>query len=698
MPSSRKKSRSNDNAAPRRRTPAKSANGGLRRLNPFRIRAFRRVAILGTLWGMLIVALVVGYYAIGLPDPREAVALKRKPQITILAYDGSVVARYGDMYGTTVTVDKLPKYVPEAVIATEDSRFYHHFGIDPIGLMRATWVNWRAGALVQGGSTITQQLAKNLFLTPERTMGRKIQEALLALWIEHLYSKDQILNGYLNRVYFGAGAYGIDAASQTYFGKPATELTLPEAATLAGCLKAPSHYNPTASGNASLGRSRVVLQRMEEVGYITEDQLKTLDETPPLPPRKPGNSQAGYHYFADWIVDKLGTYIDRGDDDIVVSTTLDPMLERQAEHHLEDVLESKQATAAKASQGAVVTLAHDGAIRALIGGRDYDQSQFNRATQAMRQPGSSFKPIYYLAALQNGMTPDSTVEDAPITIGDWSPENFEPEYRGAITLREALAYSINTAAVRVLQSVGINSARAMARKLGITDPLGKDYSLALGTSEVTLLEMAGVYASFADDGKVVKPYAITEIKDRDGHVLYQRHDEPQATAAMPWHVAELVSMLGSVIEYGTGRGAKLDRPAAGKTGTSQDYRDAWFFGFTGDYTTGVWVGNDDDSSMKRITGGSLPVQVWRGVMSDAERGKPASGLFASTQHSAAGVVVGSDDRQHRRHGAIGSARLDRTASPRRGRQGWKRFDGGRLFPADQRAGAVSLIVILSLSH
>ena len=608
--------------APRKRSPGR---GGVSRFNPFRHRGFRRVAILTTLWGALLVAVVIGYYAIGLPDPREAVALKRKPAMTILAADGSVVARYGEMYGTTVTVAQLPKYVPEAVLATEDSRFYHHFGIDPIGLVRAAYVNWRAGAVVQGGSTITQQLAKNLFLTPERTFGRKVQEALLALWIEHDYTKDQILTGYLNRVYFGEGAYGIDAASETYFGKPATELTLREAAILAGCLKAPSHYNP-ASGSASLARERVVLKRMADVGYITDDQLQALDNEPPAPPRKPGNTEDGYHYFADVIAERVGNFVEQGDKDLVVQTTLDPALERDAEHHLEETLESKQALAAHASQGAVVTLAHDGAIVALIGGRDYDQSQFNRATQALRQPGSSFKPIYYLVALENGMHPDSMVEDAPITIGDWSPENFEPGFRGEITLRDALAHSINTAAVRVLQGVGVNPARAMARKLGITEKLGKDYSLALGTSEVTLLEMAGVYASFADDGKVVTPYAITSIKDRDGHVLYQRRAEPQASAAMPWYVGELVSMLESVIEYGTGKGAKLDRPAAGKTGTSQDYRDAWFFGFTGDYTTGVWIGNDDDSSMKRITGGSLPVQVWRGVMGDAERGKPVSGL------------------------------------------------------------------------
>ena len=591
-------------------------------------RTIARYVLVVCIWGTLIGGLVIAYFAATLPDPRQAVALKRRPAITMLAADGSVFAHYGDLYGSTVTVAQLPAYVPEAVIATEDQRFYHHFGIDPIGIMRAMFVNWRAGHLVQGGSTITQQLAKNLFLSPERTASRKIQEVMLALWIEHLYTKDQILTGYLNRVYFGSGAYGIDAAARTYFGKPATELNLTEAAILAGCLKAPSHYSPMANGNASLERARIVLGRMEDAGYITKAQLAALDNTPPPPPKKPGTGES-YRYFADWLADQLGHFTDHTDEDLVVNTTFDPAIQREAEVQLDQVLDGNQAVAAKASQGAVVTLAHDGAIRAMVGGRDYSQSQFNRAVQAERQPGSSFKPIYYLAALESGMTPETTVEDAPITVGGWSPENFEPEFRGAIPLREALAYSINTAAVRVLQFVGIERARGMARRLGITDPLGHDYSLALGTSEVNLLEMAGVYASFAHDGQEIRPYAITEIKDRQGHSLY-KHTEPKPLqAAMPWHVGQLVSMLESVIEYGTGKGAKLDRPAAGKTGTSQDYRDAWFFGFTGDYTTGVWIGNDDDSPMKKITGGSLPVQVWRGVMSQAERSLPAKPLSGS---------------------------------------------------------------------
>jgi penicillin-binding protein 1A len=588
-------------------------------------RTVLRYTLVAGIWALLLGGLVIAYFAASLPDPRLAVALKRRPAVTFLASDGSTFARYGDLYGTTVTVAQLPAYVPEAVIATEDQRFYHHFGIDPIGIMRAIFVNWRAGHLVQGGSTITQQLAKNLFLSPERTMTRKIQEVMLALWIEHDYSKDQILTGYLNRVYFGSGAYGIDAAAHTYFNKPATELTLQEAAVLAGCLKAPSHYSPAANGNASLERAKIVLMRMEDAGYITKQQLAALENTPPLPPKKPGTGES-YRYFADWLADNLGHYTDHLDEDLVVATTFDPKIERDAESQLDQVLDGQQAVAAHASQGAVVTLAHDGAIKAMVGGRDYSQSQFNRAVQAERQPGSSFKPIYYLAALENGYTPETMVDDAPISIGNYAPENFEPEFRGPIPLREALAYSINTAALRVLQFVGIERARAMARRLGITDNLGHDYSLALGTSEVNLLEMAGVYATFAHDGQRVEPYAITEIKDRDGHVLY-RHTEPKPVqAAMPWHVAQLNSMLAEVIEYGTGKGARLDRPAAGKTGTSQDFRDAWFLGFTGDYTTGVWVGNDDDSSMKKITGGSLPVQVWRGVMTEAERGLPPKAL------------------------------------------------------------------------
>jgi penicillin-binding protein 1A len=584
-----------------------------------------RIVLVGCVWVGLIGCLALVGLALTLPDPRDAVALKRKPALTILAADGSTIAHYGDFYGTTVTVAQLPPYVPEAVIATEDTRFYHHFGIDPIGMMRAAWVNWRAGALVQGGSTITQQLAKNLFLTPDRTLKRKVQEIMLALWIEQLYSKDQILTGYLDRVYFGAGAYGIDAAAHTYFGKPATELTLGEAAILAGCLKAPSRYSPTSGADASVGRQQVVLHRMLDEGYITQAQMDAFDNTPPVPPRKPGTGQS-YRYFTDWIADQVGSYVDRGERDLTIQTTFDPKLERDAEHHLEDVLESKPALAAHASQGAVVTLAHDGAILAMVGGREYGQSQFNRAVQALRQPGSSFKPLYYLAALQEGYHPDTIVEDAPITIGDWSPENFEPEYRGPIPLRDALAYSINTAAVRVLEFVGLTRAIDMAHRLGITETLDRDYSLALGTSDVTLLEMAGVYATFAHDGEVVHPYAITTITDREGHVLYQRQPPKPTVAAMPWTIAELDSMLEAVIEYGTGKGAKLDRPCAGKTGTSQDFRDAWFMGFTGDYTTGVWIGNDDNSPMKKITGGSLPVEVWRAVMTDAEQGHPVKGL------------------------------------------------------------------------
>ena len=498
-------------------------------------------------------------------------------------------------------------------------------------------------------------MAKNLFLTPDRTFKRKLQEIMLAIWIEHLYSKDQILTGYLDRVYFGAGAYGIDAAAHTYFGKPASELSLGEAAILAGCLKAPSRYSPTSGADVTVGRQQVVLHRMLAAGYITQAQLDAFDSMPPIPPRKPGTGES-YRYFTDWIADQVGTYVDRGERDLTIQTTFDPKLERDAEHHLDDVLESKQAQTAHASQGAVVTLAHDGAILAMVGGRSYGQSQFNRAVQALRQPGSSFKPLYYLAALQEGYHPDTIVEDAPITIGDWSPENFEPEFRGPIPLRDALAYSINTAAVRVLQFVGISKAIDMAHRLGIAEKLDHDYSLALGTSDVTLLEMAGVYATFAHDGEVVHPYAIVSVTDREGHVLYQ-HQAPHVTvAAMPWTVAELNTMLEAVIDYGTGRGARLDRPCAGKTGTSQDFRDAWFMGFTGDYTTGVWIGNDDDSAMRKITGGSLPVQVWRAVMTDAERGQPVKSLSSLPSEPPPGAPTGNS-------GDIEGLSLSEAASP-----------------------------------
>lgn len=581
--------------------------------------------VVACIWAFIAVGLYVGYCAIDLPDIHQVTQPPRRPSVTLEAQDGTVFARYGDMVGEHVTLADVPAYVPQAIIAIEDRRFYHHFGIDVWGILRAASRDVVAGHMAQGGSTLTQQLAKNLFLSPERKLKRKVQEMLLALWLEHTYTKDQILTAYLNRVYLGSGAYGIDAAAHTYFNKSARDLNIREAATIAGLLRAPSRYSPMHDPAQSSARAKVVLQAMVEEGYITDAQRRMAIASVPAPAHKPGSGGDG-HYFADWVYDQLGPMIADTEQDMVVKTTLDLSLQRMAERHVDDML-AKQGAARNVSQAALITVAPDGAVRALLGGRDYHESQFNRATQAMRQPGSSFKPFVYLAAIEQGLSPDEVIPDEPITIGDYSPENYEGKYLGPITARQALAESINTVAVRVLERAGVSKVIETARDLGISSPLEHDAALALGASEVTPLELTTAYAALAAGGKAVAPYAIEEIDSRDKQVLY-RHSAatpPQAVDATA--VATLTDMMQEVVRSGTGKAAALGgRPVAGKTGTTSDYRDAWFAGFTADYTTVVWVGNDDNTPMKRVTGGSLPAQLWHDYMMDAERDVPERGL------------------------------------------------------------------------
>jgi penicillin-binding protein 1A len=575
------------------------------------------------IWGSVALGFLVVWYAYDLPDIHQIVQWQRRPSITMNDDQGNVFARYGDLYGDHVTLDDVPKYLPEAIIAIEDRRFYHHFGIDPWGLLRAAFRDVAARHVVQGGSTITQQLAKNLFLTPERTMRRKIQEMILALWLEHTYSKDQILTAYMNRVYLGDGTYGVDAAARTYFGRSARDIDLREAAILAGLLRAPSRFAPSHDPAQALERAHTVLDAMVDAGYITKKQETIAIANAPMPEHKPGAGGDG-RYFADWVADQIGPLVENTPQDLIVETTLDLRLQRAAERQLDAVL-AKQDNR-DVSQGALVTLAPDGAVRTLVGGRDYHASQFNRAVQAMRQPGSSFKPIVYLAALEEGMRPDDMILDAPITIGDYSPENFDGKYRGLIPAREALAESVNTCAVRVLQRAGIENVITAARALGISSPLEHDAALALGASDVTPLELTTAYAALAAGGRAIVPYAIKEIRSRDGEVLYRRNEADAPRTVDAEAVAMLTDMMQDVVRYGTGKRAALDRPVAGKTGTSSDYRDAWFLGFTGDYTTGVWLGNDDNHPMKKITGGSLPAQLWHDYMTEAESGLPTRNL------------------------------------------------------------------------
>jgi penicillin-binding protein 1A len=587
--------------------------------------SFARFCILAGIWGFVAVILYVGTCAIDLPDVHQVTQAPLRPSVELEAADGTVFARFGDLVGDQVTLAELPDYVPEAIIAIEDRRFYKHFGIDIWGILRALTRNVAAGHTVQGGSTLTQQLAKNLFLTPERAIKRKVQEMLLALWLEHTYTKDQILTAYLNRVYLGSGAYGIDAAARTYFGKPARDLTLQESALIAGLLRAPSRYSPMHDPAQAMERAKVVLQAMVEEGFITEAKRHAaITSAPKVEIKQTGGDNE--RYFADWVYDQLGPLIQDTQQDMIVKTTLDLNLERLAVRDIEDML-SQQSAPRKISEAALITMAPDGAVRALTGGRDYRKSQFNRATQAMRQPGSSFKPIVYLAAIEQGLMPDDIIPDEPLTIGDYSPTDFENKYLGPITVRQALAESINTVAVRVLQRAGIGKVIETANDLGISSPLEHDAALALGASEVTPMELATVYASLAAGGRAISPYAIKEIDTRAGQVLF-RHDDvtpPQVVDASA--VTTLTRMMEDVVKWGTGKAAALGtRPVAGKTGTTSDFRDAWFAGFTGDYTTVVWMGNDDNSPTLKVTGGSLPAALWHNYMTDAEENLPEASL------------------------------------------------------------------------
>jgi penicillin-binding protein 1A len=580
------------------------------------------------IWTAVAVAAVLVWYALRLP-PIDAIAnFERRPSITFLAANGEVISTTGDLHGGAVESSDMPRHLIEALLATEDRRFYSHWGIDPRGLARAALANWRAGRLVQGGSTITQQLAKNVFLTHERTLERKIQETLLAFWLERRFTKDQILTIYLNRVYFGAGTYGVAAASQRYFGKTSARLNTHESAVIVGLLKAPSRYSPIA--NPALARSRAsdVLDNLVEAGFTTREAANAAKALPLGGPASAPLLRSA-RYFTDWLADQLGGYIGYVDRDLVVRTTLEPRLQRVAETALGEILDSDGAKV-HAGQAALVALAPDGAVRAMVGGRDHAASPFNRATTAQRQPGSAFKAFVYLAALEKSSQPDFRISDSPITLGNWTPRNFEGEAgRGEVTLRDAFARSVNTAAVRVGQQAGIDAVIANARRLGIASPLRRDFATFLGASEVNLLELTAAYAPFANGGVAADPFAIVEIRERDGRMLYRRDTPATEIVVAPGALRAMRELLAGVVERGTGRAAQLDRPVGGKTGTSQDYRDAWFVGFSADLVAGVWFGNDDGSPMDRVTGGTLPARTWKAFMTRALQDTPQRELPAA---------------------------------------------------------------------
>ncbi len=573
----------------------------------------------------LVVALggTVVWYAWDLPDTSRLDRATRRPSVTLVGTGGAAIATFGDLYGAPVGLDRMAPHLPRAVMAIEDRRFMTHGGLDPWALLRAALVNLREGRIRQGGSTITQQLAKNLFLTPERSFRRKAQEALLALWLERRFSKQQIMAIYLNRVYLGAGTYGVAAAARKYFGKSPARLSLYESAMLAGLLKAPSRYNPLANAKAASGRAALVLQAMTEAGFISASEAAAARRTRHVAPPSAGG--AGRRFFADWVLEQIPSFAGYTERDLTVVTTLDPRLQVLAEAQVGAMLKGSGA-ARGASQAALVALAPDGAVRAMVGGRDYRTSQFNRATQSLRQPGSAFKPFVYLAALEAGLRPDDRFHDAPITIDGWSPRNYANRYYGEVTLRDSVARSLNSVAVRVSERVGRDKVIEVARRLGITTKLAAGPSIALGVSEVSLIELTGAYATFANRGRGVWPYGVVEIRDSGGRVLYRRSGSGPGQVIEPGHVAAMNDVLGSVIAWGTGKAARIGRPAAGKTGTSQDFRDAWFVGYTPDLVTGIWVGNDGGAPMKGVTGGSLPARLWRGFLVGAHAGRPVKAL------------------------------------------------------------------------
>jgi len=599
-----------------------------RRPWPFRALAWAvgkslKWGAVAAVWAVIGFLGLAAWYGTELPDVDQAFNATRRPTVTLLAADGSELATVGDVYGARVSPADLPPALVKAVLATEDRRFYDHFGLDVIGLVRAMVANLRAGRIVQGGSTITQQVAKNLFLTPERTAKRKVQELLLALWLEHRFGKDQILAIYLNRVYFGNGAYGVDAAARKYFGRPAAALSIYEAAMLAGLLKAPSRYNPVSDPGRADARTRQVLANMVAADYLTPAEAAAA--RPVRRAKAPASAPAGGRHFADWVVEQVSDYVNPGDRDLVVVTTLDRRLQRLAEARVEAAL-ARRGAGADIAEAALVAMAPAGAVRVMVGGRSYAASQFNRATQARRQPGSAFKPVVYLAGLEAGLTPATEMVDEPVMIGGWIPRNFSGRHDGAMALSEALARSVNTVAVQVGERAGWRRVIEVARRLGLAGEFPATPSLALGAGEVTLLELTSAYAAFANAGGGVWAYGIEEIRDRASRVLYRRQGSGPGRVVAVADVAAINRMLATAIESGTGRAAAIDRPAAGKTGTSQSFRDAWFVGYSADLVAGVWMGNDDERPMKAVTGGGAPAMLWRDFMLTAHAGLPARPL------------------------------------------------------------------------
>ncbi|CAN1561747.1 MrcB Membrane carboxypeptidase (penicillin-binding protein) [Sphingomonadaceae bacterium] len=542
--------------------------------------------------------------------------LKASPNgqmIRVRAVDGTVIQSLGPSFGRWIPIDEIPGDMKDAMVAVEDRRYYMHPGVDPIGIARSLWVRVQRGYWAQGGSTITQQLARNVYLNNNREFGRKVREIILAMAIETKFSKEEILELYLNKVYFGGGAYGVDAASRLFFDHGAEDISLAEATIIAGLVKAPSRYSPTADAKAAIGRAGVVLEVMQDAGMITAEQAAMVE--PAKVKLAPEPRQDSVRYFTDWALPQLDNLIDETEKAIDVWTTIDLGMQRAANTAI-------QQNVPGGAQGALVSIDRDGAVRAMVGGTDYASSNYNRAVTAVRQPGSAWKLFVYLAALEAGYRPEDKVVDEPVTIGGWTPRNSGGSFAGEITLRTAFAYSKNTVAATLGEEIGTSSIASMARRFGITTPISTTPSMVLGTSDVRVIDMTRAFAAVSARGRSVTPYAITKVTTIDGDVIY-RHKPPREVQLVEEYVAgAMTDLMQSAVATGTGRAAAIGRPVAGKTGTTSSNKDGWFLGFSSGLTTGVWMGRDDARAVGNLQGGTAPARAWSNFMQVAVARRP----------------------------------------------------------------------------
>ena len=575
-----------------------------------------KAGIVAALGGLLaiVIAVVIAYQS--LPSYESLKSSPNGQMIRVHAADGSVIVSLGPSFGRWLSYDQIPAVMVDAMVSTEDRRFYHHPGVDPIGMGRAAWVaveNRGKGRRWQGASTITQQVTRNIFLNNSYSWGRKVREVILALALERKFSKRQILELYLNKVYFGGGAYGIDAASRKFFGHPATAIDLPEAAIIAGLVKAPSSYSPTADAEAAIGRAGVVLDLMQENGVISPSERAGIDlNDVKMAPEPPQNS---VRYFTDGALPQLDILVDEPNEPLEVYTTIDLNMQKAATAAI-------QANAPSGTQGALVSVDRDGAVRAMVGGLDYVSSNYNRATTATRQPGSAWKIFVYMAALESGYTPDTGVTDSPVNINGWSPRNSSGRYSGEIDIRTAFAYSINTVAAKLGVEVGFPTVADMARRFGVTTPINTHPSMVLGTSDVRLIDMTRAFASIARKGVAVTPYGITKVTTADGRLLYQHQDDTSRVLVAPWVAAGMTDLMQTAVSTGTGKAAQIGRPVAGKTGTTSSNKDGWFLGFSSGITTGVWMGRDDARAVGVLQGGRAPARAFADYMKVAVARRP----------------------------------------------------------------------------